>query len=553
MLDTVLHQTTADQLGIPLVTEAEINTALRERANLPGIPEFIPGANRLLADLIDIAATVDTQVDREKARDAMRARLVRETEGRSVHYAAIEFEPEMHGTDAHAVCYYSHLPGKGHDPVKIVPLLYAGPEYLRRTGERWISGGTFQCILFKPLNEGGAYKALPIGFAHTSAIATWNEIVRRHNELPAFADKQWVLITPIPNDLRRPGVRRIAFIPRFDPHTKLVSGHKRRQKLGRHFGQTVYLAPRAEAPELDIQDEKKGFFRPHLFRIKRLWEEGIEVVWLGPEEEVHIEDRMEMEGMRAEMNPFAVLNVIPLYVDWRSVDRLTRKWLNRPYNESNPLFLAGKELGLIYARDDRVTVRAILEDLWKRANEEIQLQMLAACDQTVRMLGAVLSKPSARDLLGSAKSVHQLINTLNTPEDAAANWIGKNLAATFDPKSPFHRYLRTWLINSYPPSIFVSPLQQTFAQNLTPTPTMALKPLPTPMEPTRAITFQPKEGFKPIPDGTPVVPDQFVEELDDEHSAAFPEDTEFAFPSSVPPTDQHQLQIPQLTIPTLKL
>jgi len=449
-----LNSATLIELGLATQAQPQDEPILSRdhfKANLPAIQDHIPGANRLIADLIDLAAILDTDPDREAARDRMRKRLVREVNGRGVHYAAIEFEAEMHGDDVHAVAWYDNLPGSTKR-IKIVPLIYAGPEFLKPIGgNKYITGGTFQCILFRPLSKNGAYKALPLGLADPKTIRTWNDIVTRHNALPAFKDEPWNLIEIIEHELRRPGVRRVRFIPRFDLHAELKSGHAKRQLLGCHFGQKVYLAPKAIIPEPDCVDGVSGFFQKHLFRVKRLNENYIEVVWHGSATDVRIEDRIFIEEVQNEMNPFVVLNTTPSTVDWKTVDQSTRKWLNRAYDEKNPLYLAGLELGLVKKTDDHVLKHVHLEQLWKEAVRLIRLEMIHAADIGRKQLAIAPGKPSWISIIGSEKNIDTILLYLNEPEDAAAIWISRVLDRPFDAKSPYLMHLRAWLINSQKP------------------------------------------------------------------------------------------------------
>lgn len=443
------------------------------KSNLPAIPDHIPGANRLIADLIDLAAILDADSDREAARDRMRNRLVRQENGRGVHYAPIEFEAEMHGENVHAVGWYDNLPGNAKR-VKIIPLIYVGPEFLKPIGNnKYITGGTFQCILFRPLTKNGAYRALPLGLADPKTIRTWNDIVSRHNALPAFKDEQWNLIEIIEHELRRPGVRRVKFIPRFDLHKGLKSGHTKRQLIGWHFGQKVYLAPKAIVPEPDCIDGVNGFFEKHLFRVKHLNENYIEVVWHGSAKDVKIEDRIFIEEIQNEMNPFVVLNTTPTTVDWKTVDQSTRKWLNRAYDEKNPLYLAGLELGLVKETDDLALKRAHLEQLWKEAVRLIRIEMIHAAEIGRKQLTIAPGKPSWKAIMGDETDVEIVLEYLNEPEDAVAIWISRVLDRPFDPKSPYLMHLRAWIINSHE--------QRPFLQDLPP---------PIPKSPPRAHAGQ---------------------------------------------------------------
>ena len=471
MDEVTLSSITLIELG--LATQAQPTEALPSRdhikANLPAIPETVPGANRMLADLIDLAALEDPNHDREKARDVKRGQLVRNPDGR-VHYAAIEFEPEIQANgDVHAVAHYSFVPEKvvldagtekerveyavGIKSRKVIPFYYAGPEFLKpTTNGGYISGGTFQCIVFESDSKAknAPLRALLLGMANPKTIRTWNEIAERRNALAAFRDDPWPIITVIEHELRRPGVRRIRFIPRFDLHKDLQSGCSKRQLLGCHFGQKVYLAAKATVPECDVQDGVKGFFEKHLFRVKRLKKNSIEVVWLGKASEVQIEDRIAVDEVNNEMNPFVVLNTTPTAVDWKTVDQSTRKWLNRTYNEKNPLYLAGLELGLVKETDDNVLKRAHLEQLWQEAVRLIRMEMLHAAEMGRKQLTIAPNKPSLEEILGSETEIETVLLYLNEPEDAAAIWISRVLDRPFDPKSPYLMHLRTWLINTYP-------------------------------------------------------------------------------------------------------
>lgn len=471
MEEVTLSSTTLIELGLATQQSPQDERILSRdqlKANLPAIPDTVPGANRILADLIDLAALSDPDPDREKARDRMRARLVRNPDNR-VHYAAIEFEPEIQANgDIHAVSFYSFVPEKvvlekgtdrerieyvvGIKSRKVIPFYYAGPEFLKRTANgNFISSGTFQCILFESdsKRKNAPYLALLLGMAHPKSIHTWNDIAERRNSLPAFKNDPWPIISVIEHELRRPGVRRIRFIPRFDLHKDLQSGCSKRQLLGCHFGQKVFLAAKTAVPEYDVQDGVKGFFEKHLFRVKRLRENSIEVVWLGKASDVPIEDRITVEDVQNEMNPFVVLNTTPTTVDWKTVDQSTRKWLNRAYDEKNPLYLAGLELGLVKETDDLALKRAHLEQLWKEAVRLIRIEMIHAAEIGRKQLTIAPGKPSWKAMMGDETDVEIVLEYLNEPEDATAIWISRVLDRPFDPKSPYLMHLRAWLINSH--------------------------------------------------------------------------------------------------------
>src|SRR3989338_8999103 len=90
-----LTSSTIVDLGLPASTglNPKLPHEPRVSANLPAIPEDVPGMNRVVADLIDLAAIVDQNPDRVAARDRMRERLVRDEGKRGVHFAPIEFDP----------------------------------------------------------------------------------------------------------------------------------------------------------------------------------------------------------------------------------------------------------------------------------------------------------------------------------------------------------------------------------------------------------------------------------------------------------------------------
>ena len=515
MDDVPISSTTMIELGLALSEKIEepIVSENRAKANLPAIPETVPGANRLIADLIDLAALTDPNPDREVARDKMRGRLVRNAGKHTVHIATIEFEPEIQSNgDVHAVAWYSHIPGETKDR-KIVPLIYAGPEFLKHIGNgKYISGGTFQCILFAPTSKNGFYKALPLGFADVKTIRTWNDIAERRNALTAYKDDPWPQIIKIDHELRRPGVRRVRFIPRFDHHANLQSGCSKRQLLGSHYGQKVYLAPKATVPEPDVIDGQQGFFEKHLFRVKRLKENSIEVVWLGNAKDIKIEDRISIEDVQNEMNPFVVLNTTPIMVDWKTIDQTTRRWVNgnRPYDSKNPIYVAALDLGLVHETDDAILQRAHLEQLWKEAVRLVRTEMIEAAKLAHHKLTIAPNRPSEKEIKGSETRIETLLLYLNEPEDAAAIWISRVFDKPFDPKSPFLMHLRAWIINTVvklsTPAVKVistrEPSQFSIEiPELTPLPRkieLPTEPPPIPREISRPA-FRPSDAFVAAP------------------------------------------------------
>lgn len=471
-----LSELTRMELGITVpqqILEKEIPDIQSFKAYLPAIPEHVPAGHRLVADLIDLTALVTGATTLEE-RDILRNSLVRNADG-SVHYAALFFEPEIKPNgDVHAVSWYSNLPKKkeaqvdddkieledvgkkktskfrADKPQKIVPLVYVGPEYLKPLGNnQFMTGGTLQCILFRS-ETNGAYGAMPIGLADKKTIDPWNVFADAHNKLPDAKNKQWILIEQIPHDLRNPAVRLVQFTPRFDLHANLVSGCKKRQLLGCHFGQNVYLAPKANIPIPDNKDGVLGFHEKHLFRVKRLTRSHIEVIWLGPLSNIKIEERLFIEEVENEMDPFFVLNSPRLFTNWRTIDQTTRRWVNgnRPFDQTNPLYRAGLVLGLVKETDDPPLKRAHLEQLWKKAVERVRVEMLQAAEIARKQLEIAPKKPTEKEIRGGVTEIETLRLYLNEPEDAAAIWIGRVFEKPFDPKSPFLMHLRAWLINS---------------------------------------------------------------------------------------------------------
>lgn len=533
MDEVPLSSTTIIELGLNVsdpIEEDQIIPENRVKANLPAIPETVPGVNRMQADLVDLAALTDPDPDREAARDRKRARLVRNENKRSIHFATIEFEPEVQANgDIHAVAWYSHIPNEPKVK-KVVPYYYTGPEFLKPIGSgKYISGGTFQCVLFSPETKNGPYKALPLGMADPKTLRTLNEIATRRNALPAFKNDQWPIINIIEHELRRPGVRRVRFIPRFDLHADLQSGCKKRQLLGSHYGQKVYLAPKATVPEPDEKDGVKGFFEKHLFRVKKLKENYIEVVWLGKVGDVLIEDRISIEDVQNEMNPFVVLNTTPMLVDWKTIDQTTRKWVNgnRPYDQKNPLYLAAIDLGLVHATDDAILKRAHLEQLWKEAVRLVRLEMIEAAKLAHKKLTIAPKKPSVAEIMGDETRIETLLLYLNEPEDAAANWIGQAFDKPFDPKSPFLMHLRAWLINTVvktkPQTMVSAPTSEPSQPSiripeLTPAPQgLEHSDVPPPIPSRRELSnpsFRASGTFKAVPT-SPELPDEIHLHADD--------------------------------------
>lgn len=484
-MDDTLSSRILSELGLPAV-QAPMDVPVvqtRVSANLPAVPEHVPGIKRVIGDLIDLATITDPDTDREAARDRKRDQLVTGKDGRGVHIAPIIFEPSVQKNgDVHAVGWYSNLPGIPGNH-KILPLIYVGPEYLKPIANgKFISGGTFQCLLFRSFKNRRVFRALPLGLADPKTITEWNEIVMRRNAAMGFKDRPWAKIEIIPHKLREPGVRQITFIPRFDLHADLVSESSKRQLLGCHFGQKVYLAPKATIPELDTKDGVKGFFSPHLFRVKKL-QTHLEVVWLGNENDVPLQDHIDMEEAEIVMDPFETLQTTPIEVDWKNVDQLTRIWVKRSYDDKNPLYRQALKLGLVYEADPLFLKRTNMEQLWSAAVKQIRIQMIDACKQAHHILEMAGSRPSALEIMGKQTDVNVVAQFLNEPKDAAALWIGHVLNCTFNPESPFHMHLRTAIVNKY-----VRPSGK----------------FPT------AIAREPSEISVEIPERTPVLPAHLV-------------------------------------------
>lgn len=519
MDETQLSAVTLLELGISIPHVSEIVPELSDRksAYLPAIPDTVPGANRLIADAINRAALVDPNPDREAARSDMRARLVRELNGRA-HIANIIFEGrEQPNGDIH-VFAKATLPGHEAEQ-EIVPLIYVGPEYLIEIGHgKFTSGGSLQCLVFRSNTKTGPFKAFPLGLADPSTIHVWNDVAKRRNAVTKDKNELWPLIEVIRNNLMRPGVRIIEFVPTFDPAFKRKRGSRKRLFIGTRFGQKLYLAAKSQIPEPDDVDGEKRFVTKQIFRVK-LSEGSLEVFWLGKEGSFKIEQRLAVLDVHDSINSYAVLNTSPLKVDWKTIDQTARGYLNRPFDHRNPLYLAGVEMKLIFPSDPQQTMHAILEDLMLDAIKQIKLQITAASNQMIRMLTIASNKPAVEILLGG-KDIRVVALRVNQPEDAASLWISRVLDMPFDPKSPLLMHLRAWLINSYarttPPPIPEISIQ---IPELTPVPIQTqISTLPVRHLESSSPAFRPSNTFMPLPkpEAVPHTADEEIELGDDE-------------------------------------
>ncbi|MCX6714836.1 MAG: hypothetical protein NTX72_03405 [Candidatus Uhrbacteria bacterium] len=508
MDETQLSAVTLLELGLSIPHVQEISPELsgRKSAYLPAIPDSVPGANRLIADAINRAALVDPNPNREAARSDMRARLVRELNGRA-HIANLIFEGrEQPNGDVH-VFAKATLPGYDAEQ-EIVPLIYVGPEYLIAIENgKYTSGGSIQCLVFKSNTKTGPFKAFPLGLADPSTIHVWNDVAKRRNAVTKNKDELWPLIEVIRNNLMRPGVRVVEFIPTFDPLFKRERGSRKRLLIGTRFGQKLFLSSKSQIPEPDDVDGEKRFVSKHIFRVK-LNEGPLEVFWLGPEGKVKIDQRLAVLDVHDAINPYAVLNTSPLKVDWKTIDQTARGYLNRAFDHRNPLYLAGIEMKLIFPSDPQQTMHAILEDLMLDAIKQIKLQISAASVQMIRMLTIAPNKPTAEAMLGG-RDIRVAALRMNQPEDAASLWISRVLDMPFDPKSPLLMHLRSWLINSYgrvtPPPIPEISQVSILIPELTPVPKqIPISSLPVSHRESSSPAFRASDAFVPMPKPTAV-------------------------------------------------
>ncbi|MEK7451803.1 MAG: hypothetical protein AAB664_00535 [Patescibacteria group bacterium] len=354
--------------------------------------------------------------------------------------------------------------------MEVVPLITLDVNYVGQTPSGHFSAlSTLPCLLFRPKNEDPKkkqiYKALPLGLAGKSVLDTWNFVASN------MSGKEWPIIEEIPNRLRKVGSRKLTFAPQFLKEKTYRNVRKQFDKgskkwkdvqvedkvsfIGYLFGQMLKLAPRSQKPIIPVLDENgapmvtdgrqhmKVDTRKQIWRVK-LGEGSLELTLCGVEGEVNFDDRIPIVEVRSEIDSFKVLNTTPLIVDIDTIGQSTHAWLARPYDDHNPLYVSGLELGLVTEQDSRDTARAILEDLGRNAIEKLRDEMLAIYEETTSRLMTATEKPTIEEVL-NGRLLRVMLHRMNK-DDAAAKWIESKIEGNFDPNSPFHMQVRRYVI-----------------------------------------------------------------------------------------------------------
>ncbi len=436
--------------------EPENNKVNGSESTALALPGHVGTVKSLVTNLLQLSAIV-TGGD-QKAHNKMRERLVVQSDGVSPQIIPIEFEGQtIHRTDKGVrkvidvrISSTVHLSGYGE--VEVVPLIVVGINYIVNDNGWLRSNGTFHCIVFKPKNDKGPFKVLPVGLADPSILSRWNRIV---DDLP---ERKWPHIEPISHNLNKNGTRRIT-LPvgrmwsqtyketiRFGPE-KGKQKHKEVYFIGSIFGKKIQLDDRSQSPP-PAKIEGNGQYvytgQKHVFRI-RLLESSIVATWLGREKDVQINECQMDVDVKSEFDPFAVLGTNIMRFNPDRVEKHTAMLLRRDYDLTNPLYDWALQLGRIESSDSCNLVGPILSDLAREA-------VVKALDCYKTKLADVWSKlsrvpgmPSAEVML--AGNGPNVVRGTPDSEDAVVCWLNSVIDGEYNHRSHFHRTIRSWVIN----------------------------------------------------------------------------------------------------------
>ncbi|MCX6714835.1 MAG: hypothetical protein NTX72_03400 [Candidatus Uhrbacteria bacterium] len=455
-------------MNIPIVdettgTSSNTGTAL-------AMPQKNAAAKRVIDEGVDMASIVYADLPPEVARSRMRERLVEVGEMVifPIDFTAGVVEKEDGSPDL-KIYATMNIPGVGH--VEVQPLITLGVNYIGQTKEgKFRTLQTFQCLVFRPRfvdpkkPKENPYKAFPINFLSPSVLDTWNFIA---TQMPSL---NWPTIDHIPNTLRKAGTRTLTFAPRCLKTLSFTNDKRVKRKgqwvnepvtdsfriVGYLFGQMLKLHALSDepvTPALDAdgkqRENKEGYQLVELDRREYVWsvklgEGSLELSLIDLAENYKGDARVPIVEVRNEMDPFAVLGTTPLKMDINTVGDLTRAWVMRVYDETNPLYVYARDAGLVNIQDSQETMRPIIEDLGRTAVEKGIEDMKATYAEVTSRLSTASDKPSIEEVL-NGRLLKAILFRMNK-DDAAATWIDSKIEGSFDPKSPFHMAVRRYVI-----------------------------------------------------------------------------------------------------------
>ncbi len=441
-------ESTLAELGMTFPSDTQTRTGDKPGTAL-ALPTQAAVFKRALADLIDGAARTQVQAKHlDTARQWMWDRLVYRADGKTPEMVPVAFEGQLakDGTDVHISARVT-FGGQEHE---VLPLVVVDVPYVRLEGGRFVSNGTFMCAVFKPapywakgkggkseLKPGsGPYKVYPFGLVDEAILGTWNRVAA---DMPTMG---WPHIDPIPSKLRSPGVRTLTRLPAcYEP---VKAGDERSPwTIGNLFGKRLLMAHRSQPIPVTDDEAENGFQTRHVFRYRER-ESSIELVWLGQEGVVKIDDRIPMEELRDEIDPFGVLGTDVMRFNPANAEREVRR--QKQLGRNGQLYRKALELGLVTESDSDAVIDAQLDALGREAlimATRIWESTLEAAKE--RLSRPVVGIPAIADLL-QGRLLKDALVKLSPESDATAVWISEHTGAEFNWASPFHRALRTWLL-----------------------------------------------------------------------------------------------------------
>ncbi len=256
------------------------------------------------------------------------------------------------------------------------------------------SAGSFQCLLLWPEKEEGKkldwkkpFKAIPLGLAERS-------ILDRYNTHVAGSDmakrKGWSRIEPIDHSFDRTGQCLRTWTPTNVREDN--KGGRRTVILGYIDGKVVKLDRHNTvelSPDVDPQDPSRVSYGPHVFRFEQ-WERLIYATCMGRADAVDIIDEELQVEARDSMDPFAALGLTRADASPRNITQAVRRWAGRTrsLDESNPLYVAALQAGVIDGTEPQDTQRVLMTRLGNEAKgkaiEEMETSMASALDSLTR-------------------------------------------------------------------------------------------------------------------------------------------------------------------------
>lgn len=451
-------QFTIDQLGLRIKQKAPAESA---SGNLPEtIQSWQPTMDRMVRTAIERTAGILSDNNYANMRKWLMSRVVCMPDGSTPCLRSVEFSASRSPyTDKFSVI--ATLDDvSGYGTVHATPMILHGIDYLVLDPETElaVSNGKFACVLLRP-KKGQLFRLIPLGLADEADIDIWNRIAEA---LPA---KKFMRIDYIP--LEQITKAPFDFVPQTleeQERTERVSvGRGKDLKLeerpfiaviiGDYFGKTVRLGKLSKVPVATVPVEVEGeacvtfdIERPYRFRATES-ENEIVVHLIGFADQEPIDNDVLPTNLKIDVNPFEVLHTTRLKAHPTLTAKRSLGYVNRPFNDKNPLFVGAKKYGLIAEGFSDDQIRSAMRFLHNQAKELLIVHMRDALCLVQDWLIKSPNRPTIEQAL-DRKLLCDVYEELNEPEDAVAKWIAFNMeGGTFHEESPMHLELRRWVLS----------------------------------------------------------------------------------------------------------